>query len=77
VLFRNFGDAKTNTRLTTQLELKDRYKKCQKDLLPLKHGYCVINSSPFVSNEALRVSFNIFGEFKELGPFPLFYSDEV
>ena len=51
--------------------------KCAKEILPLKHGYCVINSSPYVSNEALRVSYNIFGEFKELGPFPLFYSEEV
>ena len=76
VLFRNFGDAKINKTLTSQLELKKRYLKCLEDASTVKHGYCVINNSPFINNEHMRVQFNIFGEFPEMGPYPLMYTDE-
>ena len=74
MLFRNFGDAKINKMLTSQLELKKRYLKCLEDASLVTHGYCVINNSPFIRNEHLRVQFNIFGEFEEMGPFPILYT---
>jgi len=36
----------------------------------------VINNSPFVQSDKIRVGFNIFGEFSRFGPFPLFYTDD-
>ena len=39
VLFRNFGDAKINKMLTSQLELKKRYLKCLADASHVAHGY--------------------------------------
>ena len=70
------SDAKTNSRLTNQLELKSRYLNCLKDISHLQHGYCIINNSPFIESENLRVQTNIFGEFSQLGPFPIAYTDE-
>ena len=40
ILYRNYGDAKTNGRLTNQLDLKKRYLRCLKDASTVKHGYC-------------------------------------
>ena len=76
ILFRNFGDALTNLRLWSQLDLKTRYKKCNRDSSITKYGYTVINNSPFVQNEKMRVSCNIFGEISKLGPFPRYYTDD-
>ena len=39
VLFRNFGDAKINKMLTSQLELKKRYLNCLEDASQVTHGY--------------------------------------
>jgi len=36
----------------------------------------VINNSPFVENEALRVQGNIFGEFEHMGDYPVFYTSD-
>ena len=76
VLFRNFGDALTNSRLCSQLDLKARFKRCSRDADVSKYGYTVINNSPYVQNERMRVSCNIFGEIRKLGPFPRFYTDD-
>ena len=72
----NFGDAKTNSRLTSQLELRERYNRCLKLITPYAHGYCVINNSPFLESESLRVGTNIFGENPSIAPFPIFFTDE-
>ena len=76
IVLSNFGDAKTNSTLTSQLELKRRYLRCLKDSSTVPHGYCVINNSPFIENEGLRVQFNIFGEFENIGKFPVCYTEE-
>jgi hypothetical protein len=39
ILYRNYGDAKTNNRLTSQLELRDRFAQCLKEINRSKHGY--------------------------------------
>ena len=76
VLFRNFGDALTNLRLCSQLDLKSRFKHCSRDANISKYGYTVINNSPYVQSEKMRVSCNIFGEIPKLGLFPRFYTDD-
>ena len=71
-----YSDASTNLRLAGQLGLRKRYLECLKDAEKVNHGYCVINNSSKNNNDELRVSFNIFGEFKKFGPFPIFYVND-
>jgi hypothetical protein len=42
ILYRNYGDAKTNNRLSAQLELKDRFVRCLKEINQKKHGYWLV-----------------------------------
>ena len=70
------SDATTNLRLAGQLGLRKRFQECLRDAETVNHGYVVINNSSKNQHDELRVSFNIFGEFKKFGPFPLFYVDE-
>lgn len=54
--------------------LKDRYKKCMELVGKEKHAYCMINNSPHIEDEALRVGTNIFGNFGSVGKFPLYFT---
>lgn len=74
ILFRNYGDSKTNNRLTNQMGLKERYVDCMSFIAKEKHAYCIINNSPHVDNEELRVQTNIFGEFTKILPFPILFT---
>ncbi len=74
VIFKNFGDALSNSRLTSQLELKNRYKECMKDANKTSYPYCVINTTSKI-NDDLRVQFNIFNEYKDKFLFPICYTD--
>ena len=74
VLFRNYGDSRTNTTMTAKVGLLNRYKRCVEDAYSVKHGYCCINNSNEVKSDALRVGWNLFGEFKQFGKYPLFYT---
>ena len=47
--------------------------RCQ--IYQIDFNFSVINNSPFVENEDLRVSCNIFGENAKLGPHPLFFTE--
>lgn len=76
VLFKNYGDCTTNLRLASQLGLRKRFQECLRDVETVSHGYVVINNSSKNEHDELRVSFNIFGEFKKFGPFPIFYVDD-
>ena len=79
VIFKNYGDALSNSRLTSQLLLKKRYKECMKDANRTSHPYCVINTSSeetYLKNDALRVQFNIFNEYRDKFLFPICYTDE-
>ena len=71
-----FSDANTNPYLVRQMKLSKRYKKCLEDIEEYPHGYTVINNSPLLECESLRVSTNIFSENKELSNFPIFYSKD-
>ena len=51
------------------------FEECLKDSEKVNHGYVVLNNSSKNRHDELRVSFNIFGEFKRFGPFPIFYVD--
>ena len=53
--------------------VKDRYKKCMDMLSDEKYGYCIVNNSTNIEDQALRVGTNIFGEFLTLGKFPLYF----
>ena len=68
-----FRDANTNNYLVKNMKLTKRYKKCLEDIDDLPHGYTVINNSPLLESESLRVSTNIFGENEEISNFPMFY----
>ena len=70
------SDATTNLRLAGQLGLRKRFQECLKDAEKVNHGYVVLNNSSKNRHDELRVSFNIFGEFKRFGPFPIFYVDD-
>ena len=66
-------DANTNPLLVRNMKLTKRYKKCLEDIEEFPHGYTVINNSPLLECESLRVSTNIFGENKQISNFPIFY----
>ena len=68
-----FRDANTNNYLVKNMKLTKRYKQCLEDTDEFPHGYTVINNSPLLESESLRVSTNIFGENKEISNFPMFY----
>ena len=55
------------------MKLTKRYKKALEDTEEFPHGYTVINNSPLLESESLRVSTNIFGENKKIANFPIFY----
>ena len=74
-LFKNYGDQKTNSTFTSRLELKKRYKEALQEVSKVKYGYVLINTSEEVAHDSLRVGFNIFGEFSEFGPFPLYIGE--
>ena len=67
------SDANTNPYLIRNMKLSKRYKKCLEDIEEFPHGYTVINNSPLLESESLRVSTNIFGENKRISNFPIFY----
>ena len=71
-----FRDATTNLRLAGQLGLRKRFQECLRDAETVNHGYVVINNSSKNQHDELRVSFNIFGEFRRFGPFPIFYVND-
>ena len=66
-------DESTNKTVARQLDLQKRYEEFLKDTDNVKYAYCVINKSHKIPSKALRVSTNLFGEFKKLGPAPIFY----
>ena len=63
----------TNSCLVRNMKLSKRYKACQDDIAKFPHGYCVINNSPKLESEDLRVQTNIFSENPALAQYPLFY----
>ena len=55
------------------MKLSKRYKKCLEDVEKHPHGYTVINNSPKLESDALRVSTNIFAENPAIANYALFY----
>jgi hypothetical protein len=41
-----------------------------------KLNFSVINNSPNVEDPDLRVSTNLFGEFKSIGDYPVYFTDQ-
>ena len=74
-LFTNYGDVNSNARAINQLGMKSRYDQWLSDTAGLKHAYILYNLSPKVESNNLRVGWNLFGEFTDFGPFPIFYTD--
>lgn len=68
-----FSCAFTNSLLVRNMKLSKRYRKCLEDIEEYPHGYTVINNSPKLESDALRVSTNIFAENSSISKFPLFY----
>ena len=71
--FVTYRDANTNSTLVRRMKLSKRYKACQDDIEKHPHSYCVINNSPKLESENLRVQTNIFSENPAISIFPLFY----
>lgn len=73
ILPKIFRDESTNKTVARQLDLQNQYQQFLTDTENVKFAYCVINKSHKIPCKSLRVSTNLFGEFKRLGPVPVYY----
>ena len=69
-MFANHGDRDLNQRILRKLGYNEYYKAIANDFLKNNRHYAVINMSPFLTNNNLRLCTNLFCE---LSPFVEFY----